>query len=83
MKQKNSTIWRQTYNIINLRIFQQKRTISSYSKENKGRIGGIAMTDIKTKKKQEVSIKKLDRAKIVGQNLKSNIISVKDKTKEN
>ncbi len=41
------------------------------------------MTDIKTKKKQEVSIKKLDRAKIVGQNLKSNIISVKDKTKEN
>lgn len=41
------------------------------------------MADIKTKKKQEVSIKKLDRAKIVGQNLKSNIISVKDKTKEN
>ena len=41
------------------------------------------MEDIKTKKKQEVSIKKLDRAKIVGQNLKSNIISVKDKTKEN
>ncbi len=41
------------------------------------------MADIKTKKKQEVSIKKLDRANIIGQNLKSNIISVKDKTKEN
>lgn len=41
------------------------------------------MADIKTKKKQKVSIKKLDRANIIGQNLKSNIISVKDKTKEN
>lgn len=41
------------------------------------------MADIKTKKKQEVSIKKLDRANIIRQNLKSNIISVKDKTKEN
>lgn len=41
------------------------------------------MADIKTKKKEEISIKKLDRATIMGQNLKSNIISVKDKTKEN
>ena len=41
------------------------------------------MADIKTKQKQEISIKKLDRATIMGQNLKSNIISVKDKTKEN
>lgn len=41
------------------------------------------MADIKTKKKQEISIKKLDRATIVGQNLKSNIISVRNKTKEN
>lgn len=41
------------------------------------------MADIKTKKKQEVSIKKLDRATIMEQNLKSNIINIKDKTKEN
>lgn len=41
------------------------------------------MADIKTMKKEEISIKKLDRATIMGQNLKSNIISVKDKTKEN
>lgn len=41
------------------------------------------MADIKTKKKQETSIKKLNRSTIVGQNLKSNIISVRDKTKEN
>lgn len=41
------------------------------------------MADIKTKKKQEISIKKLDRSTIVGQNLKSNIISVRNKTKEN
>lgn len=41
------------------------------------------MIDIKTKKNQEVSIKKLDRAMIIGKNIKSNIISVKDKTKEN
>ena len=41
------------------------------------------MADIKTKQKQEITIKKLDRATIMEQNLKSNIISVKDKTKEN
>ncbi len=41
------------------------------------------MADIKTKKKQEISIKKLDKSTIVGQNLKSNIISVRNKTKEN
>ena len=41
------------------------------------------MADIKTKKKQAISVKKLDRKTMMGQNLKSNIISVKDKTKEN
>lgn len=41
------------------------------------------MADIKTKKKQETSIKKLDRATIMGKNLKSNIVNVKEKTKEN
>ena len=41
------------------------------------------MVDIKTKKKQAISVKKLDRKTMMGQNLKSNIISVKDKTKEN
>lgn len=41
------------------------------------------MTNIKTKKKQEISIKKLDRVTIMGQNLKSNIVNVKEKTKEN
>ncbi len=41
------------------------------------------MADIKTKKKQEISIKKLDRTTIIGQNLKSNIVNVKEKTKDN
>lgn len=41
------------------------------------------MADIKIKEKQEINIKKLDRATIIGQNLKSNIVNVKDKTKEN
>ncbi len=41
------------------------------------------MADIKTKKKQEVNIRKIDRAMIIEKKLKSNIISVKDKTKEN
>lgn len=43
----------------------------------------MIMADIKTKKKQETSIKKLDRATIMGKNLKSNIVNVKEKTKEN
>ena len=41
------------------------------------------MADIKTKRKQEINIKKLDRATIMGQSLKANIVNVKDKTKEN
>lgn len=40
------------------------------------------MADIKTKKNQEISIKKLDRATIMGQNLKSNIVNVKEKQKK-
>lgn len=40
------------------------------------------MADIKTKKKQDISIKKLDRATIMGKNLKSNIVDIKDKAKE-
>lgn len=41
------------------------------------------MTEIKTKKKYETTIKKFDRVMIIGKNLKSNIVNVKDKTKEN
>ncbi len=41
------------------------------------------MQEIKTKKKQEIEIKKLDRVMIVGQKLKTNIVDVKEKTKEN
>lgn len=40
------------------------------------------MADIKTKKKQEIGIKKLDKATILKQNLKSNIVNAKEKTKE-
>ena len=40
------------------------------------------MADIKTKKKQEINIKKLDRTTIMGKNLKSNIVDIKDKAKE-
>ena len=39
------------------------------------------MADIKTKKKQDFSIKKFDRATTMGKNLKENIVSIKDKTK--
>ena len=39
------------------------------------------MADIKTKKKQDISIKKFDRATVMGKSLKGNIISIKDKTK--
>ena len=41
------------------------------------------MADIKTKKKQEYTIKKFDRATIMSKNLKENVVNVKDKTKEN
>ena len=39
------------------------------------------MADIKTKKKQDFSIKKFDRATTMGKSLKENIVSIKDKTK--
>lgn len=41
------------------------------------------MADIKTKKKSDIKIKKLDRAKIYTQKLKDNIVIVKEKTEYN
>lgn len=41
------------------------------------------MADIKTKNKQEYTIRKFDRAKIIGKNLKENVVNLKEKTKEN
>lgn len=41
------------------------------------------MADIKTKNKQEYTIRKFDRAKVMGKNLKENVVNLKEKTKEN
>lgn len=41
------------------------------------------MSDIKVKKKSDIKIKKLDRAKIYTQKLKDNIVTVKEKTEYN
>ena len=40
------------------------------------------MTDIKTRNREKISIKKLDRVTIMEQNLKLNIVNAKEKTKE-